>query len=229
MNQAVYTQDGESIISAYFARVYMHMTGALVISGLVAWWAAHSIAFVELIATNSSVIWILIIAELGLVFWLAARAQKMSATTAIAAFMIYAALNGLTLSTIFLVYTAASITKAFLSTAGLFGIMSLYGYTTKRNLASMGGFLFMSLIGIIIASVVNFWFKSPAIEWVVTYAGVFIFIGLTAYDTQKLKRIGAQAAQAGVWEQLAILGALTLYLDFINLFLFLLRIFGRRD
>ncbi|WP_139537688.1 Bax inhibitor-1/YccA family protein [Escherichia coli] len=145
-------------------------------------------------------------------------------------FMLYSALTGLTLSSIFIVYTAASIASTFVVTAGMFGAMSLYGYTTKRDLSGFGNMLFMALIGIVLASLVNFWLKSEALMWAVTYIGVIVFVGLTAYDTQKLKNMGEQidTRDTSNLRKYSILGALTLYLDFINLFLMLLRIFGNR-
>jgi hypothetical protein len=153
----------------------------------------------------------------------------MSASQATGTFMLYAGLTGVTFSSIFLVYTASSITSAFMTTAGTFGAMSVYGYTTKKDLTSWGSFLFMGLVGIIIASVVNIFLQSPAMYWLTTYAGVLIFVGLTAYDTQKIKNmniIGNEGTEEDTKE--AIMGALTLYLDFINLFLMLLRIMGDR-
>ncbi|MFH0837856.1 MAG: Bax inhibitor-1/YccA family protein, partial [Patescibacteria group bacterium] len=155
---------------------------------------------------------------------LAGWARKMSYTTAIITFLAYAALTGLTFSTIFLVYTAASIFKVFLVTTLMYGATSLYGYTTTRDLSGFGSFLFMSLIGIIIGSLLNFWLHSPLVEWMVTYGGIVVFAGLAAYDHQKLKYY----AMSGGPESLAITGALTLYLDFINLFLMLLRVMGDR-
>ncbi|MBF4901004.1 Bax inhibitor-1/YccA family protein, partial [Cronobacter sakazakii] len=154
----------------------------------------------------------------------------LSPAVATALFMLYSALTGLTLSSIFLVYTYASIASTFVVTAGMFGVMSLYGYTTKRDLSGWGNILFMALIGLIIASLVNFWLKSTALMWAVTYIGVIVFVGLTAYDTQKLKALGEQidVNDHGNLRKYSILGALTLYLDFINLFLMLLRIFGNR-
>ena len=144
--------------------------------------------------------------------------------------MLYSALTGLTLSSIFLVYTYSSIASTFVVAGGMFGVMSLYGYTTKRDLSGFGNMLFMALIGIVLASLVNFWLKSEALMWAVTYIGVIVFVGLTAYDTQKLKNIGEQidVRDASTLRKYSILGALTLYLDFINLFLMLLRIFGNR-
>jgi hypothetical protein len=171
----------------------------------------------------------LVIAQLGLVFWLASRVMQMSAAQATGVFMLYSALTGVTLSFVFLAYTAASLTSTFLVTAGTFGAMSFYGYTTKRDLTAMGSFLFMGLIGIIIASLVNFFLQSPMVYWLVTYAGVLIFVGLTAYDTQKIKEmniLGNEGTEEDTKE--AVRGALTLYLDFINLFLMLLRVMGNR-
>lgn len=168
--------------------------------------------------------------QLGLVFVLSGMVQKLSAAAATSLFMLYSALTGLTLASIFIVYTYSSIASTFVVTAGMFGAMSLYGYTTKRDLSGIGSMMFMGLIGIILASLVNIWLKSPALTWVITYAGVIIFVGLTAYDTQKLKAMGEQLnpEDKDNFRKYSILGALTLYLDFINLFLMLLRIFGNR-
>jgi FtsH-binding integral membrane protein len=174
---------------------------------------------------------VLIIAELGLVIALSAAINRLSSSTALFMFMAYAFLNGLTLSAIFLVYTRASIANTFFVTAGTFGVMSVYGYTTKRDLTSWGSFLMMGLIGVIIGSFVNIFFSSPMIYYLITYAGIIVFVGLTAYDAQKIKEM-AYAGFAGeeMERKGAVIGALRLYLDFINLFLLLLRIFGgRRD
>ena len=165
--------------------------------------------------------------ELGLVIWLSSQILKISAATAITGFLVYSGLNGLTLSFIFIVYTQASIATTFFVTAGTFAAVSTYGWVTKSDLTSVGSFLFMGLIGVIIGSLVNLFFQSPVLYWLVTYAGLAVFIGLTAYDTQRLKLMH-QEGGASATEQLAVLGALRLYLDFINMFLFLLRIFGRR-
>lgn len=156
--------------------------------------------------------------------------NRLSGTAATSLFMLYSALTGLTLSSILIMYTGASIASTFVICAGMFGAMSFYGYTTKRDLSGMGSMLFMGLIGIILASLVNIWLKSPALMWVVTYIGVLVFVGLTAYDTQKLKNLGAQldVNDKDSFRKYSIVGALTLYLDFINLFLMLLRIFGNR-
>ena len=169
---------------------------------------------------------VVVLVELGLVFWLSSQAQKISPRAAVIGFSVYSALNGLTLSYIFLVYTQASIASVFLMTAATFAAVSLYGWTLKRDLSSLGSFFVMALIGLIIASLVNMFLRSTALEWVISYAGVGLFIALTAYDTQQLKAI--HRAHPDAPEQIAILGALKLYLDFINMFIFLLRIFGRR-
>ena len=170
-----------------------------------------------------------LILELLLVVYLTSAIRRLSQTAAIAVFLIYSLINGLTLSVLFLVYTSASISTTFFVTAGTFAAMSFYGYTTKRDLTSIGNVAFMALIGIIIASVVNFFLKSEMMYWIITYLGVAVFVGLTAYDTQKLKRIGSEGfTTEESMEKMSILGALTLYLDFINMFLFLLRILGDR-
>lgn len=216
----------QAMIGAFFASVYKWMTLAMALTALVAWRAAGSSAFIEYLATHSGFFWLLVIAQFALVIALAGWAQRMSRPAAIAAFLAYAALTGLTFSTIFVLYTAASIAKAFAVTAMMFGGMSLYGYTTKRDLSAWGSFLFMSLIGIIIGSFLNIWLASPLIEWMVTYGGVVVFAGLAAYDHQKLKAYALIDADGS--QNLAVRGALTLYLDFINLFLMLLRIMGDR-
>jgi FtsH-binding integral membrane protein len=164
------------------------------------------------------------------VFVISGMVNRLSGSTATGLFMLYSALTGLTLSSILLVYTGASIASTFVVTAGMFGAMSFYGYTTKRDLSGFGSMLFMGLIGIVLASLVNIWLKSPALTWAITYIGVVVFVGLTAYDTQKLKNMGEQlnADDKDGFRKYAIVGALTLYLDFINLFLMLLRILGNR-
>lgn len=213
----------------FITKVYAWMSGALVITGIVAAWAASTPAVSELIFGNSWVFYALIISELLLVVYLTSVINKIEAQTATFFFLSYAALNGLTLSVIFLLYTSASIASTFYVTAGTFGAMSLYGYYTKKDLTSIGNIAFMGLIGIIIASVVNMFMKNEMMYWVITYIGVLIFVALTAYDTQKIKRIGANIDEdSDETRKVAILGALTLYLDFINLFLFLLRLFGKR-
>ncbi len=212
-------------ISTYFSAVYKWMMIALALTALVAWKAASSEQVINFLMKNPIAFIVLIIAQFGLVIALSARAQKMSYGTSIVMFMLYSVLTGLTFSTIFIVYTLASIFKVFLVSSLMYAVASIYGYTTKRNLSAFGQFLFMALIGIIIASLLNFLLASPMIEWVVTVGGVLVFAGLSAYDHQKLKYF---ALSQGA-ENLVILGALTLYLDFINLFLMLLRLMGRRN
>lgn len=179
---------------------------------------------------QSPVLIVLIIAELALVWTVAAAVRRISASAATVLFLIYAALNGLTLSVIFLLYTHAAIASAFIVTAGMFGAMSLYGFITKRDLTSMGAFLFMGLIGIILASVVSIFWHNTILTVLINYIGAFIFLGLTAYDTQKLKQMAlATQGNAALAARLSITGALALYLDFINLFLFMLQILSDRN
>ena len=218
------TLSSEAVVSQYFVAVYKWMTIALGITTAVAWYAASSDAFITFLIAHSGLSILLIVVQFGLVIALAGWVRKMSYGTAVVVFLAYAALTGLTFSTIFLVYTAASIFKVFLVTTLMYGATSLYGYTTSRDLSGFGSFLFMSLIGLIIGSVLNFWLASPLIEWMVTYGGIIIFAGLAAYDHQKLKYY----ALSGGPQSLAISGALSLYLDFINLFLLLLRVMGNR-
>jgi FtsH-binding integral membrane protein len=211
----------------FILRVYNWMTSGLCVTGFVAYYVSLSDFLLGLIHGNPVIFFGLILAELGLVFYLASAVMRMSAQTAMITFLGYAALNGLTFSFIFIAYTQSSIASAFLVTAGTFGAMSVYGYTTKKDLTSWGGFFFMGLIGIIIASFVNMFLQSPMIYWLTTYAGVLVFVGLTAYDTQKIKEmniLGNEGTDEDTKE--AISGALRLYLDFINLFLMILRIMG---
>jgi uncharacterized protein len=213
----------------FMVRVYNWMTGGLAVTGALAFYVSNSETMMNIIHSNPIVPIVLFVAQLGLVVYLSGWIQKMSASQATGIFMLYAGLTGLTFSFIFIAYTTASITSAFMVTAGTFAAMSFYGYTTKRDLTSMGSFLFMGLIGIIIASLVNMFLQSEAMHWIITYAGVLIFVGLTAYDTQKIKEmniLGNEGTDEDTKE--AIIGALTLYLDFINLFLMLLRIMGDR-
>lgn len=221
--------DIDQSISVYMTKVYNWMAVALLLTGLVAYFTAGSEQLIQLVFGNKILFYGLIIGELALVGYISARIQKLSSFNATLLFLLYAALNGLTLSFIFMAYTSSSITSTFIITAGTFAVMSMYGYFTKSDLTKIGNIAFMALIGIIIASVVNFFMKSEMMSWVISYLGVAIFIGLTAYDTQKLKRIAMQGFEHEEnMEKSAILGALTLYLDFINLFLFLLRILGDR-
>ncbi|MCL1654102.1 Bax inhibitor-1/YccA family protein [Elizabethkingia miricola] len=209
------------------SKVYGWMSLALVVTGLIAYLVAGSETLITAIMANKLLFYGLIIAEFGLVIWLSARIAKMSTTTAIAAFMGYAVLNGLTLSLIFLIYTFSSIALTFFVTAGTFAVMSVYGYITKTDLTKIGKIMMMLLVGIIIASLVNLFLKSPMIYWITTYVGVAVFVGLIAYDTQKIKNYFLELnGDESLMGRMAIMGALTLYLDFINLFLFLLRLFG---
>jgi len=213
----------------FMIRVYNWMTAGLAITGFMAFYVSNSPAMMKIIFGNPIMPIALIITQIGLVFWLATRVMQMSASKATGVFMLYAGLTGITFSAIFMAYTTASIFSTFLVTAGTFGAMSLYGYTTKKDLTSWGSFLFMGLIGIIIASLVNMFMQSSMMHMIITYAGVLIFVGLTAYDTQKIKEmniLGNEGTEEDTKE--AIRGALTLYLDFINLFLMLLRLMGDR-
>jgi FtsH-binding integral membrane protein len=213
----------------FMVRVYNWMTAGLAITGFMAFYVSNNETIMSIIFGNPIMPIVLMIAQIGLVFWLASRVMQMSVSQATGVFMLYAGLTGVTFSFIFVVYTSASITSTFLVTAGTFGAMSLYGYTTKKDLTSWGSFLFMGLIGIIIASVVNMFMQSTMMHMIITYAGVLIFVGLTAYDTQKIKEmniLGNEGTDEDTKE--AIRGALTLYLDFINLFLMLLRLMGDR-
>ncbi|MGB5749645.1 MAG: Bax inhibitor-1/YccA family protein [Desulfobacterales bacterium] len=216
-------------VNEFIRSVYNWMAIGLALTGFVAYYVANTPALVEAIFGNRILFFGLIIGELALVFMISARIQKMQASTATALFVVYSILNGATLSFIFLVYTASSITSTFFICAATFVACSIYGWTTKRDLTSMGGFMTMGLIGIIIASVVNLFFRSSAMSMIISYIGVIVFVGLTAYDTQHLKTMALNQPddlEAGVARKGAILGALKLYLDFINLFLMLLRILG---
>ena len=225
-----YTADQTQVIQAAFmSKVYTWMSGGLAITGLIAMWVASIEGIGLMIQENMMLFYGLFIGEILLVGYLIARINKMSAQTAALIFTGYAALNGLTLSVVFLIYTSASIGTTFFVTAGTFGVMSAYGYYTKKDLTSWGNLLFMALIGFIIASVVNFFMQSEMLYWLITYAGVLIFVGLTAYDTQKIKRMSTANELGSEGEtKTAIVGALMLYLDFINLLLLLLRVMGDR-
>ena len=218
-------------VNEFIRSVYNWMAIGLALTGFVAYYVANTPALVEMIFGNRLLFFGLIIGELALVFMISARIQKMQASTATALFVVYSILNGATLSFIFLVYTASSITSTFFICAATFVACSIFGWTTKRDLTSMGGFLTMGLIGIIIASLVNMFFRSTAMSMIISYIGVIVFVGLTAYDTQHLKTMALNqpdGLEAGVIRKGAILGALKLYLDFINLFLMLLRFLGDR-
>ena len=234
LNFGTTTREQELSMSAAFPilmrKVYVWMTLALVITGVTAYGVATSPGLMMAIATNKLLFWGLIIAEFGLVVAISAAINKLSLTTATLLFVLYSVINGATLSFIFAIYTMSSIASVFFITAGTFAVMAVIGYTTKKDLTSMGKILFMALIGIIIATVVNIFLKSTGLQMIVSYLGVLIFVGLTAYDSQKIKQMLLMAPDAGEGVQkIALLGALSLYLDFVNLFIYLLRIFGRRE
>jgi FtsH-binding integral membrane protein len=220
----------EVLVNEFVRSVYNWMGLGLALTGIVALYVSSSETMLRLIFGNPILFFLLILAELGLVFSISGLVTRMSAGTATSLFVIYAGLNGVTLSFIFLAYTRTSIVSTFFVCAATFVACSVYGWTTKRDLTSLGGFLTMGLIGIIIASLVNFFFRSSGLSTIISYIGVLVFVGLTAYDTQKLKNM-ALTQPAGldgaVIRKGAILGALSLYLDFINLFLLFLRIFGQ--
>jgi len=230
IDQMVTSQSIAAEQASFMTKVYGWMTLALCITGITAFFTAISPEMVELLFSSRWTIWVLIFGTFGLVGWLTIGIQKMSATTATLVFLGYSLLNGLIFSSIFLMYTGGSIALTFFITAGTFGVMSAYGYFTKSDLTSIGNIAIMLLIGVIIASIVNMFMNSEMLYWIISYAGVAIFVALTAYDTQKIKEMNIIGNEGTAEDRKeAIVGALTLYLDFINLFLFLLRLFGRRD
>lgn len=210
--------------------VYLWMTLALIITGFVAMYVAKSYTLVNMMIQNSMMFWGVLIAEVALVWYLSARIYKMSFTTATILFIIYSILNGVTLSILLLVYTASSIATTFFVTAGTFGTMAIFGYITKKDLTRIGSLCIMGVIGIIIASLVNLFLQNSMMDMVISYIGVLLFVGLTAYDSQKIKRLlsGDDIEVNEVTQKIALMGAMTLYLDFINLFIYLLRILGDR-
>lgn len=228
-NQQVIDVDSASVSRSFVANVFAYMTLALVISGVAAYWFAASGMILNLLQTSNFLMWGIMLAPLAAVLVMNFAFNRLSYTALIAIFLAYSFITGLSLSVIFLIYSTATIAKVFLITAGLFATMAVIGYTTKTDLTKLGSILMMAVIGIVIASVVNWFMKSDTMDYVISCVGVLVFTGLIAYDTQKVKRIGAGVefgtATAG---KLAVMGALSLYLDFINLFLFLLRIFGGR-
>lgn len=228
-NDSIVQRTGSGL-QTFMAQVYGWMTVGLLLTAFVAYYVASSYALQDMIFSSKIVFFGLIIAQLGLVFVLSGMVHKMSGAMATSLFMLYSVLTGVTISSVLLVYTASSIASTFFICAAMFGALSIYGYTTKRSLSGMGSFLFMGLIGIIIASIVNIFMQSSMMSMVISYAGVLIFAGLTAYDTQKLKDMGNEINQEDKenMRRYSIMGALTLYLDFINLFLMLLRILGDR-
>ena len=215
-------------LRAYMLRVYNYMVSGLALTGIVAFGVANTpVLFNAIFGTGMA--WVVMLAPLGVVFFLSARMHKMSFAAAQTWFWVFAGLMGISLATIFVAYTGTSIARVFFITAGTFAAMSLYGYTTKRDLTGLGSFLFMGLIGIIIASLVNIFLASSALHFAISVIGVLIFVGLTAYDTQKIKEMYAESDGTEVMGKKAVMGALRLYLDFINLFLMLLRLFGSRN
>jgi hypothetical protein len=213
-------------LRAHMRRVYGYMAGGLVLTGIVAYAAAAS-GFYQTIA-DTGLIWIVMLAPLGFVLALSFGVQRMSAETAMVLFWIYAAVMGLSLGSIFLVFTGTSIARVFFITAATYGVMILYGYTTKSDLSGFGSFLLMGLIGLIIASIVNIFVGSSALQFAISIIGVIVFVGLTAYDTQRIKQMYLESDTAEIAGKKAVLGALALYLDFINLFMMLLQLFGQR-
>ena len=244
-NQRSFTKTADRVdidegLRAYMLRVYNYMTTGLLITGLIAYFFGKASVvtndigkIIELTSVgnllfNSPLQWIVMLAPLGMVFYLSFRINKMSLSAAQLTFWLFATLMGLSLASIFIVYTGASIARVFFICSATFAAMSLYGYTTKRDLTAIGGFLIMGLFGIIIASIVNIFMQSPAMYFAISIIGVLIFVGLTAYDTQKIKNMYYAADSETQSGKKAIMGALTLYLDFINLFIMLLRLFGQR-
>ncbi|CAN5823043.1 MAG: Bax inhibitor-1/YccA family protein [Pyrinomonadaceae bacterium] len=216
-------------VGAFLSRVYGWMFAGLLVTAVTAFAVAASPALIEALILNRLVFWALIIAQLGLVIYLSARVEKVSPATAAGLFILYSALTGVTSSIILLIYTGASITSTFIITAGMFGATAVFGTVTKRSLAGVGQFMFMGLIGLILASIVGIFWQNSALQFVISVVGVLVFTGLTAWDAQRLKQM-ALALPDGQVGAYAVVGALSLYLDFINLFFFLLRFTGsRRD
>jgi FtsH-binding integral membrane protein len=224
---ATTTVAGAERVTAFLRKVYGWMFTGLGITAAVAYGVAGSPSLLQAIATNRLLLFGLFGAELGLVFYLSARVSRMAPATAAGLFVLYSALNGATLSFILLLYTGTSIATTFVVTAGMFGALALYGSTTKRSLAGVGQFVFMGLIGVILASIVGFFWHSAALQFAISVVGVIVFTGLTAWDAQRLKQM-ALVTPEGSLGSYAVVGALSLYLDFINLFLFLLRFLGGR-
>ncbi len=227
--QSVTAEQAAEIQRAFVLKVYGWMMAGLLVTGVASFATTQVPALLELLFSNRWPLYVLLFGQLGLVIWLSARIEKMTAATATTLFLGYSALTGVTLSVFFLLFTAESLASTFFVTAGTFGVMSAYGYVTQRDLTGFGSFLMMGLIGMIIASVVNMFLGNSTLYWITTYIGIFIFVGLTAYDAQKIKAMSVVALEGGEVEQKgAIIGALRLYLDFINLFLLLLRVMGNR-
>lgn len=223
-------QTSSNSLTACLLNVYWWMAFALLISATSAYLVGTSEEMLKLFIKNSLMFWVAIPVEFGLVIAISAGINRMAAATATALFILYAAVNGLTLSFIFAAYSAEAIVTTFAVTAGTFGAMAVIGTVTKKDLTSLGNLFFMALLGLIIASVVNLFCASSTLYWICTYAGILIFVGLTAYDANKIKMMYIQAGtdDRETVRKIAVIGALQLYLDFVNLFLYLLRIFGRR-
>ena len=229
-NDLVNTYASKAAQSTLMRNVYSWMTLALVITGFVSLYMAKSQTLLSMIMQNSMLLWILLIAELGLVIFLSARIHRISFTTATLLFIAYSILNGVTMAFIFLIYTMTSIATTFFVTAGTFGVMALYGYVTKKDLSRIGNICIMALIGLIIATVVNIFLKNTMMDLIISGIGILLFVGLTAYDSQKIKQLlTADDIEVNeTTQKIALLGSITLYLDFINLFLYLLRFLGDR-
>jgi len=230
LDQSTLIDVDSTVVSSVLKRVYLWMTFALVITGLTAMYVVKSQAILELIYSSQYSIMVLFLVQLGVVWLLSSRIHKLSFAVATLLFILYSVLTGIVFSSIFFVYTLGSIANVFLITAGTFAAVSCFGLLTKKDLSNWGTYLFMGVIGLIIASLVNWFFKSEMLYWISSYIGVAIFVGLTAYDTQRIKAMVQEGSMEGevATNRIALMGALSLYLDFINLFLYLLRIFGRR-
>ncbi len=232
VDRAPYSSTAQTQATTLFlAKVFNWMAVGLGVTAVVAFMVASSEAAVQFFYVNRALLFMVMLAEIGLVIYLSARIEKLEAGTATALFILYSALNGITLSWVLLLYTATSVATTFVVTAGMFGSMAVYGYVTKKDLSSWGSFLIMGLVGIILASLVNIFVQSSMMSWVISGIGVVVFTGLAAYDVQQISRMGetVMSGSEGAVKKMAILGALTLYLDFINLFLMLLRFLGNRD
>ncbi len=231
-NYAPYSAGIDSVesVNALFRKVYQFMAMGLILTALAAYLTASSPFMISLLYSSSAPMIIIAVAEIGLVIWLGAGITKLSASAARNIFFVYSILNGLLCSSVLLVYTGESVSKAFLSTAGMFGAMSIYGLYTQRDLTSMGSFLRMGLFGLIIAMVINLFMRSSAMELYISIFGIIIFLGLTAWDTAKIKALSGSvdSRDENMTGKVAVLGALALYLDFVNIFLYLLRLFGRQ-
>ena len=229
LQSKTYIESIPTVEADFMQKVYLWMTLALSLTGFVAYRTTQSEFLLGLIFGSSFGFIGIILVELALVFWISSGIQRISSNMAIGLFLLYSVLNGFTLSVLLIAYIGASVASTFFITAGMFGAMSVYGYSTKQDLSSWGNLLFMALIGLILASFVNIFLQSAGLYWIISYVGVLVFVGLTAFDTQKIKQLAAQViAESEVGRKVAILGALTLYLDFINMFIFMLRIMGNR-